>query len=46
MPLRSSGVGWRLLTGVAVTAVLLLVFMLYTRPDFMVQLSEQLWSCF
>ena len=26
--------------------VLLLVFFLYTRPDFMVQLSNQLWACF
>lgn len=25
---------------------LLLVFFLYTRPDFMVQLSNQLWACF
>jgi hypothetical protein len=26
--------------------VLLLVFALYTRPDFMVTLSEQIWACF
>jgi len=32
-------------TGVALLA-LLLVFLLYTRPDFMVQLSNQLWACF
>ena len=25
---------------------LLLVFALYTRPDFMVTLSEQIWACF
>lgn len=22
------------------------VFLLYTRPDFLVQLSNQLWACF
>ena len=38
---------WRhALAGAAVTAVLLLVFMLYTRPGFLVQLADQLWSCF
>jgi len=32
-------------TGLALLASLA-VFMLYTRPDFMVQLSNQLWACF
>ena len=27
-------------------AVLLAVFMLYTRADIMVSLAEQLWACF
>jgi hypothetical protein len=27
-------------------AVLLGVFALYTRPDFLVTLAEQLWACF
>lgn len=27
-------------------AVLALVFMAYTQPTLMVQLSEQLWACF
>lgn len=26
--------------------VLLVVFQLYTRPDFLVQLSNQIWACF
>ena len=28
------------------TAALLLVFMAYTQPGLMVQLSQQLWACF
>lgn len=27
-------------------AVLLLVFALYTRPDFLVTLGNQFWACF
>jgi hypothetical protein len=27
-------------------AVLLAVFALYTRPDFLVALSNQIWACF
>jgi hypothetical protein len=34
-----------LLWGVALLA-LLGVFALYTRPDFMVTLSNQIWACF
>ena len=30
----------------AALAVLLGVFALYTRPDFLVTLAEQLWACF
>lgn len=29
-----------------VAAVLALVFGLYARPDFMLQMANQLWSCF
>jgi hypothetical protein len=29
-----------------VLAVLAAVFALYTRPDLMVTLSEQIWACF
>lgn len=35
----------KLWVGVAVLASLA-VFMLYTQPDFMVQLSNQIWACF
>jgi hypothetical protein len=37
---------YRLLVYAAALAVLLGVFALYTRPDFLVNLSNQLWSCF
>lgn len=36
----------RLLIGALAAAVLAGVFLLYTRPDFMVQMANQLWSCF
>ena len=29
-----------------VTAALLAVFALYTRPDFLVTLANQVWACF
>jgi len=29
-----------------VLVVLLAVFMLYTRPDFLVQMANQIWACF
>ncbi len=29
-----------------ITAVLLAVFALYTRPEFLVTLADQLWNCF
>ena len=29
-----------------ITGVLLLVFALYTRPDFLVTLANQVWGCF
>ncbi len=36
----------RLLVWVLVAAVLAAVFLLYTRPDFVVQTANQVWSCF
>ena len=35
-----------LLAWAAATVVLLAVFALYTQPDFMVTLADQLWACF
>ena len=32
--------------GVLAVAVLLGVLTLYTQPDFMVQMANQLWACF
>ncbi len=34
------------LTAVLVVATLAGVFMLYTQPDFMVQMANQVWACF
>jgi hypothetical protein len=36
----------RIALGTAVAAGLLAVFYLYSRPDFLVQLSNQIWACF
>ena len=36
----------RLLTWALAAAVLAAVFLLYTRPDFIVQTANQVWSCF
>lgn len=36
----------RLFTYAAVVIVLLIVFSLYLRPDFMVQMAQLVWSCF
>jgi hypothetical protein len=36
----------RLLLWSAATAALLAVFSLYTQPDFLVQLANQVWACF
>lgn len=36
----------RLLAWVGASIALLLVFALYTRPDFIVTLSQQVWACF
>ena len=39
---------WRknLLLVVVATVVLAGVFLLYTQPDFMVQLANQVWACY
>ena len=41
---------WRISLGAAVGTVvsagLMAVFYLYSRPDFLVQLSNQIWACF
>jgi hypothetical protein len=34
------------LLGTVATAALAGVFMLYARPDFMVQMVNQVWGCF
>lgn len=36
----------RLLFWTLATGVLLAVFFLYTQPDFMVQMANQVWACF
>ncbi len=36
----------RLVLWGAVAAALLGVFYLYTQPDFLVQLANQVWACF
>ena len=35
-----------LLVSAAAVLALLAVFALYSRPDFLLQLSDQLWACF
>ncbi len=39
---------WRknLLLAIVATVVLVGVFLLYTQPDFMVQMANQMWACF
>jgi hypothetical protein len=34
------------IVGLLALVALLAVFFLYTRPDFMVQMANQLWACF
>ena len=36
----------KLMLYAALLAVLLLVFVLYGRPDFMMTLANQVWGCF
>lgn len=37
---------WRVLIYAVALALLLATFAAYTRPDFLVTLADQLWSCF
>jgi hypothetical protein len=39
-------VGRKLIAYGAAVAVLVAVFALYTRPEILVALSDQLWACF
>ncbi|MDP3520305.1 MAG: hypothetical protein Q8S02_06750 [Hydrogenophaga sp.] len=39
---RPSGIA----LGLLATAALLAVFALYTQPDFLLKLADQLWACF
>ena len=36
----------RAIAAATVMAVLLAVFALYLRPDFMLSLADQIWACF
>lgn len=38
--------GYRFLLYAAAMGVLLAIFMLYTRADFMVNIANQVWACF
>ena len=38
--------GRKILLYTGAVGVLLAVFALYTRPDFLVSLANQVWSCF
>ena len=38
--------GYKFLLYTAAIGLLVAVFAMYTRPDFLVTLSNQVWSCF
>ena len=44
--MKHGAVARQTLVWLAATLVLLAVFGLYTRPDFLVSLADQLWACF
>jgi hypothetical protein len=44
--LRIKRAGQKLLLYAALACILLAVFSLYSHPDFLVTLANQLWSCF
>ena len=47
VPRRLLHVGWqRACTALAVALALAGAFALYQRPDFLVMLADQAWSCF
>jgi hypothetical protein len=35
-----------IISGTLAVALLAAVFLMYTQPDFMVQMANQLWACF
>ena len=37
---------WRIAGWLVAVAALLLVFAAYRRPDMMMQMAQQMWSCF
>jgi hypothetical protein len=43
---RAPQTGRKLLVYAAAVIVLLAVFVLYTRPDFLKTLADQIWACF
>jgi hypothetical protein len=43
---RRKSTVWLALTRIAALAAIAGAFMLYTRPEFMVQISNQVWACF
>jgi hypothetical protein len=38
--------GYRFLLHAAAVCLLLAIFMLYTRAEFMVEIANQVWACF
>ncbi len=44
LPLRRHGL--RVLGGVLIALMLAAVFGLYTDPDFMILMADQVWTCF
>jgi len=45
-PLLKSTLHLKMVVALAVCAALGLPFWLYTRPDIVIMLAEQLWACF
>ena len=41
-----TGTPRRIALGLLAAATLLAVFALYTQPDFLLRLADQLWACF
>ncbi|MEZ5664616.1 MAG: hypothetical protein R3E94_13970 [Burkholderiaceae bacterium] len=45
-PWPARRIWWRTLGVLAAALVLLATLTLYQRPEFMVQMADQIWSCF
>jgi hypothetical protein len=43
---RQKSTVWLALIRIAALVAIAGAFMLYTRPEFMVQISNQVWACF